>query len=196
MTKLHDLHSKYGQSPWLDNLTRSYLRDGTLARMVGDGIRGVTANPTIFANAISGSADYDEQFSSLIARGCTVKDAYWELVRTDVVDALAVLRPLFDATGGTDGFVSVEVAPELARDTPATIAAARHLHTRIDQPNLRVKIPATTEGVPAIQTMIAEGRSINITLVFSLTPLRRSHRRLPVRTRELYRRGRRPLHGA
>ena len=169
MTKLQRLYSEYGQSPWLDNLPRSYLRDGTLARMVGDGIRGVTANPTIFAKAIAGSADYDEQFSSLLAAGCSVEDAYWELVVTDITDALAVLRPVFDASDGTDGFVSVEVAPELARDTPATIAAARRLHARIDEPNLFVKIPATTEGVPAIQAMIAEGRSINITLIFSLT---------------------------
>jgi transaldolase len=169
MTKLQRLHSEYGQSPWLDNLTRRYLRDGTLARMVDDGIRGVTANPTIFANAIGGSADYDDQLSSLIAAGCSVEDAYWELVVTDITDALAVLRPVFDASGGTDGFVSVEVAPELARDTSATIAAARQLHTRIDEPNLLVKIPATVEGVPAIQAMISEGRSINITLIFSLT---------------------------
>jgi transaldolase len=169
MTKLQRLHREYGQSPWLDNLKRSYLREGTLARMVDDGIRGVTANPTIFANAISGSADYDEQLSSLIAAGLSVEDAYWELVVTDITDALAVLRPVFDGSGGSDGFVSVEVAPELARDTPATIAAARQLHTRIDEPNLLVKIPATVEGVPAIRAMIAEGRSINITLIFSLT---------------------------
>jgi transaldolase len=169
MTKLQRLYSEYGQSPWLDNLTRNYLRDGTLARMVGDGIRGVTANPTIFAKAIGGSADYDEQFSSLLAAGCSVEEAYWELVVTDITDALAVLRPVFDTSGGADGFVSVEVAPEVARDTPATIAAARRLHARIDQPNLFVKIPATTEGVPAIAAMIAEGRSINITLIFSLT---------------------------
>ena len=169
MTKLQRLHSEYGQSPWLDNLTRTYLRDGTLARMVGDGIRGVTANPTIFAKAIGGSADYDEQFSSLLAAGCSVEDAYWELVVTDITDALAVLRPVYDASGGADGFVSVEVAPEVARDTRATIAAARRLHARIDEPNLFVKIPATSEGVPAIRAMIAEGRSINITLIFSLT---------------------------
>jgi transaldolase len=168
MTKLQRLHTEYGQSPWLDNLTRSYLRDGTLARMVGDGIRGVTANPTIFANAITGSSAYDEQFSSLSAADCSVQDVYWELVISDVTDALAILRPVFDASGGTDGFVSVEVAPELAHDTSATITAARHLHTRIDEPNLLVKIPATAEGVPAIRAMIAEGRSINVTLIFSL----------------------------
>ena len=169
ITKLQRLHSEYGQSPWLDNLTRSYLRDGTLARMVADGIRGVTANPTIFANAIGGSDEYDEQFSALLSAGYSIEDAYWALIVTDTTDALAVLRPVFDESGGADGYVSIEVAPELARDTTATIAAARGLHARIDKPNLFVKIPATAEGVPAIQAMIAEGRSINITLIFSLT---------------------------
>ena len=169
MTKLQRLYAQHGRSPWLDNLTRGYLRDGTLARMVADGIRGVTANPTIFAKAIDGSADYDEQFSSLTAAGWSVEDAYWELVVADITVALAVLRPVFDAADGTDGFVSVEVAPELARDTKATIDAARGLHQRVDQPNLFVKIPATAQGAPAVEAMIAEGRSINITLIFSLT---------------------------
>jgi transaldolase len=168
MTMLHQLHDRYSQSPWLDNLTREYLRNATLGRLVADGIRGVTANPTIFAKAIEGSDAYDEQFAALIAQGRPVLDAYWDLVTDDIGDALGVLRPTFDASAGTDGFVSVEVAPELARDTDATIAAARHLHERIDQPNLFVKIPATGEGVPAVQAMIAEGRSINITLIFSL----------------------------
>lgn len=168
MTKLQQLYTKFGQSPWLDNLTRGYLRDGTLDRMIGEGIRGVTANPTIFAKAIGGSADYDDQFSFLIAAGCTAEDAYWELVVSDIIDALAILRPVFDASDGSDGFVSVEIAPELARDTPATIAAARRLHALIDEPNLFVKIPATAEGIPAIQAMVAEGRSINVTLIFSL----------------------------
>ena len=128
----------------------------------------MTANPTILARAIEGSDAYDEQFAARIAQGRPVLDAYWDLVVDDVADALGVLRPTFDASAGTDGFVSVEVAPELARDTDATIAAARQLHERIAQPNLFVKIPATGEGVPAIQAMIAEGRSINITLIFSL----------------------------
>jgi transaldolase len=168
MTRLHQLHDRYGQSPWLDNLTRTYLRDDTLGRLVADGIRGVTANPTIFAKAIEGSDAYDEQFATRVAQGRPVTDAYWDLVVDDIIDALGVLRPTFDASGGTDGFVSVEVAPELAHDTDATIAAARQLHERIAQPNLLVKIPATGEGVPAIQAMTAEGRSINITLIFSL----------------------------
>jgi transaldolase len=124
MSKLHRLYAEQGQSPWLDNLTRGYLNDGTLARMAADGIRGVTANPTIFAKAIEGSADYDEQFSSLTAAGLTVEDSYWELVIADITAALAVLRPVYDAADGTDGFVSVEVAPELAREIHATIAAA------------------------------------------------------------------------
>ncbi|MFL6268705.1 MAG: transaldolase [Actinomycetes bacterium] len=168
MTKLQRLYHEQGQSPWLDNLTRVYLRDGTLGRLVTEGIRGVTANPTIFARAIEGSDAYDQQFAALIAQGRPVTDAYWDLVVDDIVDALGVLRPTFDASAGSDGFVSIEVAPELARDTDATIAAARHLHQRIAQPNLFVKIPATGEGVPAVQAMIAEGRSINITLIFSL----------------------------
>jgi transaldolase len=168
MTNLQRLYDEQGQSPWLDNLTRGYLRDGTLGRLVADGIRGVTANPTILARAVEGSDAYDEQFATLIAKGRTVEDAYWDLVVDDIVDGLGVLRPTFDASGGTDGFVSIEVAPELARDTDATIAAARRLHERIARPNLFVKIPATGEGVPAIQAMIAEGRSINITLIFSL----------------------------
>jgi transaldolase len=168
MTMLQRLHDEQGQSPWLDNLTRVYLRDGTLGRLVAGGIRGVTANPTIFARAIEGSDAYDEQFATRIAQGRSVVDAYWDLVVDDISDALGVLRPTFDASGGTDGFVSVEVAPELARDTEATIAAARQLHERIARPNLLVKIPATGEGVPAIQAMIAEGGSINITLIFSL----------------------------
>jgi len=169
MTKLQRLYADYGQSPWLDNLTRGYLRDGTLARMVANGIRGVTANPTIFAKAIDASDDYDDEFSTLIVAGRSVEDAYWEMVVTDIHAALAVLRPVFDAADGTDGFVSVEVAPDLARDTRATIDAARMLHRRIDRPNLFVKIPATEEGVPAVEAMIAEGSDINITLIFSLT---------------------------
>lgn len=169
MTKLKQLFNEYGQSPWLDNLTRPYLRDGTLARMVANGIRGVTANPTIFARAIEGSDDYNDQFRALIAAGSTVPDAYWELVITDVADACAILRPTFDASQGTDGFVSIEVAPELARDADATVTAARDLHKRIALPNLLVKIPATAEGIPAIRAMTSEGRSINITLIFSLS---------------------------
>jgi transaldolase len=168
MTPLQQLFTAHGQSPWLDNLNRGYLRDGTLIRMVAAGIRGVTANPTIFAKAIEGSDDYDEQVQSLIGAGHSVPDAYLELVIDDVTRALSVLQPVFDGSGGTDGFVSVEVAPGLANDTDATIAAARALHERIDRPNLMVKIPATNAGIPAIRALTGEGRNINITLIFSL----------------------------
>ena len=168
MTRLHRLYEEHGQSPWLDNLARPQLRDGTLARLVAAGVRGVTANPTIFARAIEGSDTYDEQFAGCISRGLSVEEAYWTLVIDDVLAALQLLRPTFDASGGTDGFVSVEVAPELAFDTDGTVGAARALHERIAQPNLFVKIPATAEGIPAIEAMIADGRSINVTLIFSL----------------------------
>jgi transaldolase len=167
MTKLHDLYEHQGQSPWLDNLRRDYLRGGRLAELVDEGIRGVTSNPTIFAKAIEGGTDYDEQFDQLL-KNHTVEEAYWELVVTDITDALRVLRPVHDASGGVDGYVSLEVAPSLAHDTDGTIKAARHFHELVDEPNLYVKIPATIEGVPAIRAMFAEGRSINITLLFSL----------------------------
>ena len=168
MSKLQRLYAELGQSPWLDNLTRDHLRDGTLGELIERGIRGVTANPTIFAEAIANSAAYDEQLASLMVSGCSVEEAYWELVITDIVDALAMLRPVHEASGGIDGFVSIEVAPELADDTVATVEAARQLHRRIDEPNLYVKIPATAAGIPAIEAMIAEGRNTNVTLIFSL----------------------------
>jgi transaldolase len=168
MTTLNDLYHDQGQSPWIDNLRRDWLQDGTLARLVDQGIRGVTSNPTIFAKAISGQDTYDEQFGSLVGT-VPVEDAYWDLVVDDINAALEVLRPVFDSSGGSDGFVSVEVAPSLAHDTEGTNTAARGLHERIDRPNVLVKIPATPECVPSIHQMIAEGRSINVTLIFSIT---------------------------
>jgi transaldolase len=168
MTRLRALYDEQGQSPWLDNLTRPYLNDGTLAALVARGVRGVTANPTIVARAIEASDAYDGQFEALMSAGHTVQDAYWELAIDDVVHALEVLRPTFDASDGTDGLVSIEVAPASAFDTAASITAARALHERIGADNLLVKIPATTEGVAAIRAMIGEGRSINVTLIFSL----------------------------
>jgi transaldolase len=166
MTKLHDLCAA-GQSPWLDNLKRAYLKTGKLQKLVDDGIRGVTSNPTIFQKAIAGSDDYDDQFRELVKK-MSVEDAYWELVVDDVNGALDVLRPVYDQSGGEDGFVSIEVSPALASDTDKTIRDARMFHERIAKPNLFVKIPATVEGVPAIRQMISEGRNINITLIFSL----------------------------
>jgi len=168
-TKLQRLCRDQGQSPWLDNLKRGYITSGALKKRVEDGIRGITSNPTIFAKAIEGAADYDDQFKSLVEQKKSVDDAYWDMVIDDINHALQLLRPVHDESGGEDGFVSIEVAPGLARDTEGTIASARDLHERINQPNLYVKIPATAEGVPAIQKMVSEGRNINITLIFSLT---------------------------
>jgi transaldolase len=158
----------HGQSPWLDNLRRGWLTSGELARWVDSGIRGLTSNPSIFQKAISSGTDYDEQFGDLVTGGRSVADAYWDLVTSDIEGALALLRPVYDDSDGVDGFVSVEVAPDLARDSAGTEAAARHLHTTIDEPNLFVKIPGTAEGLAPIEAMIAEGRSINVTLIFSL----------------------------
>jgi transaldolase len=167
MTKLHQLYDQYGQSPWLDNLTRGDLTGGRLRRLVAQGIRGVTSNPTIIAKAISGSTDYDRQLAALTAQGLDAESSYSSLVTDDLNGALAVLRPLYDHSGG-DGFVSVELAPALAHDTRASIQAARTLHQRIAAPNLLVKIPATAEGVSAVRQATGEGLSINVTLLFGL----------------------------
>jgi transaldolase len=167
MTRLHDLFDEQGQSPWIDNLTRTGIRSGHLQQLVERGVRGVTSNPTIFQKAISGSADYDEQFATLLATH-NVEDAYWELVFDDISEALGVLAPVHRASGGTDGFVSLEVAPALANDTSGTVEATRAFVQRIAQPNLMVKIPGTAEGIPAVRAMVAEGASINITLIFGI----------------------------
>ncbi|MYH72090.1 MAG: transaldolase [Acidimicrobiia bacterium] len=169
MTSLHDLYHHYGQSPWLDNLRREWINDGELARWVDRGVRGLTSNPSIFQKAMTSGNEYDEQFAGLLASGMSVADAYWELVLTDIVGALDVLAPVHEGSDGIDGFVSVEVDPKLARDTENTLAAARALNQRVNLPNLYVKIPGTAEGLPAIQAMTAEGRSVNVTLLFSVS---------------------------
>jgi transaldolase len=167
MTKLHELFEQVGQSPWVDNLRRAAIESGELSRAVDDGIRGVTSNPTIFQKSVSEGDLYDAELSELL-RDRSVEEAYWEMAIADVSAALGLLRPVYDQSEGGDGFVSIEVAASLAHDTAGTIEAARSLSTRIARPNLLVKIPATAEGVPAVRQMIAEGRSVNITLIFSL----------------------------
>jgi transaldolase len=167
MTRLHDLYEIGGQSPWLDNLRRDWLENGHLAEIVSQGVRGITSNPTIFAKAISGQNTYDDQFKELM-KDHTVDSAYWELAITDIGHGLELLRPVYEESDGEDGYVSLEVSPALAHDTEGTVRDARNLHSRIAQPNLLVKIPATKEGVPAINTMISEGHSINVTLIFGI----------------------------
>jgi len=168
MGRLHDLYSTGGQSPWLDNLKRGWITSGEIQRWVDRGVRGITSNPAIFQKAIESGAEYDDQFRDLVGAGTSIEDAYWNLVVDDISEALRILRPVYDESNGIDGYVSVEVAPSLARDRARTEVAARELDDRIAAPNLLVKIPGTAECVPAIQTMIAEGRSINVTLIFTL----------------------------
>ena len=168
MDRLAHLYHEFGQSPWLDNLKRGYITSGQLGHLVDKGIRGLTSNPTIFQKAIQGSPDYDEQFKKLAAAGRPIIDDYWAMVLADINGALDVFAELYHDSHAADGYASVEVAPDLAHDSAGTEAAARHLHEQIHRPNLMVKIPATAEGVPAIQAMIAEGRNINVTLIFSL----------------------------
>lgn len=165
---LRRLSSEFGQSPWLDNLRRGWITSGQLAALRDRGVRGLTSNPTIFQKAIQGSADYDEQFETLVRNKTEPLDAYWRMVTSDIEAALDVFEPVYRESRGADGYVSVEVDPSLAHDTAGTLASARELHERISRPNVMIKIPATTEGLPAIRKMISEGRSVNVTLIFSL----------------------------
>ena len=166
MADLTALFNEFGQSIWLDNLSRAHLNDGSLNARIAQGVRGLTSNPTIFAKAIQGSADYDEQFGALMAAGLAPVDAYWHMVIDDIQAACDAFAPLYESSDAVDGYVSVEVAPELSRNTSGTLSAARELHERVDRANVMIKIPATVEGLPAIQSMIAEGRSVNVTLIF------------------------------
>jgi transaldolase len=160
---------RLGQSPWYDYITRGLIASGELARLIaGDGLRGMTSNPTIFEKAISGSSDYDADIRRLADAGKSVGAIFEEITVADVRSACDVFRPLYDATGGADGLVSLEVNPELANDTQATIAETTRLWQEVDRPNAMVKIPGTAAGLPAIAESLARGVSINITLLFSV----------------------------
>jgi transaldolase len=167
-SRLHRL-AEYGQSVWIDFLSRDMIRNGELERrMRDDAVVGVTSNPTIFQKAISSGAAYDEQLREVLEEERDPKEIFLRLAIKDVEDALDLLRPVWDEGSGQDGYVSLEVDPNLASDTAGTIEEAQRLHETIDRPNLFVKIPATKAGLPAIEEMIARGRSINVTLIFSL----------------------------
>ncbi len=160
---------RLGQSPWHDNIRRELLTSGALARMVADGdITGLTSNPTIFEQAIESGTDYRSQLRSLARAGKRPDAIFDVLAITDIRDAADVFAPVYRRTDGADGFVSIEVNPIYANDTAKTIAEAHRLWSAVDRPNLMVKIPATREGVPAIQECIADGLNINVTLIFSL----------------------------
>ena len=159
----------YGQSYWLDNLTREKITGGELKKRVeNQGLRGITSNPSIFEKAIANSDDYDEQISSLVKNGKTPVQIYDALNIKDVQDACDILKPVFDQSGGIDGFVSLEVSPYLARDTEGTMKEARRLFKAVGRQNCLIKIPGTPEGLPAIEQMLYEGLNINITLIFSI----------------------------
>lgn len=159
-----------GQSIWLDNISRALITGGTLRKLVEEGLQGVTSNPTIFDKAISGSRDYDGQIRELIGKNSNMGTAELEqeLMITDIRMAADVLMPVFTRTKGRDGYVSVEVNPHFARRTEATTEEVRFFWRRIGRENLMVKIPATKEGLPAIEQMTSEGININVTLIFSL----------------------------
>src|SRR5215207_9725040 len=157
-----------GQSVWMDSLSRDDIENGDLERMIESGVVGITSNPTIFQKVISHSSLYDEQLEELSRREDDPKEIFLELARRDIRDACDLLMPVFERTNRLDGYVSLEVSPDLAYDTPATVEEATRLHELVDRPNLMVKIPATLPGLAAVEEMIATGNSINVTLIFSL----------------------------
>lgn len=166
--RLMRLHAEHGQSPWLDNLKRSLITSGDLAGIRDAGVRGLTSNPTIFQKAIQGSADYDEQFRSLISADNSIIDCYWAMVLKDIHGALDVFESVYKNSNGGDGFVSVEVDPNLAHDHSATLLAGQHLWETVSRAHLMVKIPATVPCLESVQAMISAGRNVNVTLIFSL----------------------------
>jgi transaldolase len=166
-TKLHAL-AGLGQSIWLDDLRRSLITSGGLQDYVGQGLRGLTSNPSILEKAIAGSDDYDDDLRRLAREDKSPEEIYWALAIDDIQRAADVLRPVYDGTGGKDGYISLEVSPNLAHDTRATIDQARRLFATVQRPNVMIKVPATGQGLPAIETLTAEGLNVNVTLMFSL----------------------------
>jgi transaldolase len=160
--------AEIGQSVWIDSLSRDDLENGNLQRMIEEGVVGVTSNPTIFQKAISESSLYDEQLQELAEREDDPKEIFLGLASEDIRDACDLMLPVYERTGRLDGYVSLEVSPDLAYDTPATVEEAMRLHGLVNRPNLMVKIPATLPGLAAIEEMTATGHSINVTLIFSL----------------------------
>ncbi|MBR7742222.1 transaldolase [Phycicoccus sp. BSK3Z-2] len=159
----------HGVSVWLDDLSRERISSGNLQELIDTrGVVGVTTNPSIFQAALAEGDAYDEQVRELAGSGASVDEAVFAVTTTDVRDACDVLRPVYDATGGEDGRVSIEVDPRLAHETAKTVEEAKKLATEVDRPNLFIKIPATLEGLPAISQVLAEGISVNVTLIFSL----------------------------
>lgn len=167
MNTVQQLHQA-GQSIWYDNIQRGLLVNGELAGMIArEEIRGVTSNPTIFMNAMTKSRDYDAGLTPLARAGRTAEEIFWQLAVEDIVAAADLLLPMYQQTGGGDGYISLEVNPGLAHDTETTLSEARRLWKLVDRPNLMIKIPATLAGLPAITAAIADGINVNVTLIFS-----------------------------
>ncbi len=167
MTKLHELYNE-GQSIWLDFISRDILENSELDALIAQGIRGVTSNPSIFEKAISGSNAYDPELTQLVAEGADAFAIYDALSQADIIAAADKLLPLYQESDGGDGYVSLEVSPDLAYDTAGTVLEAKRLWEAVNHPNLMVKVPATAEGIPAITQLIASGINVNATLMFSL----------------------------
>lgn len=167
MTKIQEL-AQLGQAIWLDYIQRGFLKDGGLQRLIDQGLRGITSNPTIFEKAIARSQDYDRELAALARQGKSATEIYLDLATEDIQQATDLLRPVYEQTAGADGYVSLEVSPYLSNDTDATAREARKLWRRVNRPNLMIKIPATKAGLPAITQSIARGINVNVTLIFSL----------------------------
>jgi len=168
MTKMQEAFEKVGQSIWLDYIRRSFLESGELQKLIDAGLRGMTSNPTIFAEAIAKSSDYDVALATLVGEKKDVDEIYEALAIDDIRNAAQLFRPLHEASAGRDGYVSLEVDSRLADNTEATIEEARRLFAMTNRANVMIKVPATTAGIPAIATLISEGININVTLLFSM----------------------------
>jgi transaldolase len=163
------IETEYGQSIWMDNLSRDLLGSGELSKLITTrGVLGITSNPAIFEKAIVGNAIYDTEIIAGIKAGKSLNDIYESLIFTDIRHACDILLPVYTKTNGIDGYVSIEVPPTISTDTASTISEARRYHTAIGHPNVMIKIPGTPEGLPAVEQMISEGISINVTLLFSV----------------------------
>ena len=172
MTNAIQETGRLGQSIWYDNVRRGLIVSGDLERLIDSGVSGLTSNPSIFEKAIAGSADYDDALRALADQGATVDETYEALTIDDIRMVADLLRPLYDRTGGADGYASLEVSPDLAHDTEASIEEARRLFKMLERPNAMIKIPATPEGMPAVRQLISEGINVNVTLIFSLAAYR------------------------
>lgn len=188
MSKIEELAS-LGQSVWYDDISRRFVASGQLQALIAQGLRGITSNPAIFEKAIAGGADYDEDIKSMSASGLEAKAVYEELALKDIARAADLLLPVYAAAGGQDGYVSIEVSPELAYDTAGTAAEAKRLHKLLGRRNIMIKVPATAQGLPALTELIASGVSVNATLIFNIDNYRRVAAAYMAGLKELSRRG-------